>query len=102
MSIQMSRLSLITAILASCSLVLSWVGKSFLESHGKAMTLFISAVILSAIAVVTGVLAIVRLKESREKKVAWISTVMGIILFVPTGAVAVIFLIMLFSKNVAP
>jgi hypothetical protein len=98
----MSRLSIITAILSSCSLVLSWAGKSFLGSHEKVMILFISAVILSAIAVVTGIWAIARLKEIREKKVAWIGTVMGIILFVPTGAVAVIFLIILFSKNVAP
>jgi len=97
MSILLARLSLLTAILSACALILSWVGKSLLGTHEAVIGVFIIAFCLSAAAVVMGILAIVRSCEAGEQKIAWLGTIVGLILFVPTGAVAVIFLIILFS-----
>ena len=68
-----------------------------LGSHEKVIAVFILAFCLSAAAVVTGILAIIRSSEARERRIAWLGMISGFILFVPTGAVAVIFLIILVS-----
>jgi hypothetical protein len=93
----LAKISFTSAILSSGALLLSWAGKFLLESHAKGMGVFILAFALSATAVITGILAIVGLKEEKERRMAWFGTIAGFILFVPTGAVAVIFLIIAFS-----
>ena len=98
MSTLLARISFLAVILSACALILSWVGKSVLGTHERVIGVFILAFCLSAVAVVTGILAIIRSSEARERRMAWLGTISGFILFVPTGAVAVIFLVILVAR----
>jgi len=98
MSILLARISCGSAILSACTLILSWVGRPLLGTHEKVIAVFILAFCLSAAAVITGILAIVRSNEVRKRRMAWIGTMAGFILFLPTGAVAVIFLVILVAR----
>ncbi|MCJ7773904.1 MAG: hypothetical protein MUP22_12325 [Desulfobacterales bacterium] len=94
--IPLAKISFTVAIFSACALMLSWTGRFLLGSHEKVIGIFILAFVLSVTAVITGILALVRPREARERRFAWFGTIAGFILLVPTGAVGVIFLVILF------
>lgn len=99
MSILLARASCVTAILSLFLLMFSWMVNSIMRNYINVKFFFSIAFCFSIMAVITGILSIYQSGQEGNTKTAWLGIIVGLILFVPMGAVVIIFLVMTFSKG---